>query len=98
MPGRARGGILSGMASSSSSDIRYENSLDGARAWFAHHGLVRPSRNRMLTGVTAGIARRYGINVLVARIAMVAVAIVLTPAIYGLLWILIPSESQTVSP
>jgi hypothetical protein len=29
---------------------------------------------------------------------MVAVAIVLTPAIYGLLWILIPSESQTVSP
>jgi phage shock protein PspC (stress-responsive transcriptional regulator) len=95
MPGAAPGGILSVMASS---DIQYENSLDGARAWFAHHGLVRPSRGRMLTGVTAGIARRYRVNVLVARIAMVAVAVVLTPVIYGLLWILMPDESRTVAP
>lgn len=39
-------------------DTPYENSLEGARAWFAHNGLTRPREGRLIAGVTAGFARR----------------------------------------
>jgi phage shock protein PspC (stress-responsive transcriptional regulator) len=76
----------------SASAPRYENSLDGARAWFAHNRLTRPHADRVVAGVTAGIARRYDINPLVARVAMVAAAIALTPLLYVALWVLMPSD------
>jgi phage shock protein PspC (stress-responsive transcriptional regulator) len=70
-----------------------DNSLAGARAWFAANGLTRPREGRMLGGVIAGIARRYGINPLVARIAaVVSVLTVLTPLLYIPLWVLMPNE------
>ena len=72
----------------------YDNSLDGARAWFAANGLTRPREGRMLGGVMAGIARRYGINPLVARVAaVVSVLTVLTPLLYIPLWVLMPNEA-----
>jgi phage shock protein C len=69
-----------------------EASLDGARAWFRENGLVRPREGRMLTGVTAGIARRYDINPLVARIGMVLGWFLLSPIPYVALWVLMPRE------
>ena len=72
----------------------YENSLDGARAWFAAQGLSRPREGRMLGGVVAAFARRYGINVLVARVAAVIGVLVLTPLLYLPLWVLMPSEPR----
>ena len=70
-----------------------ENSLAGARAWFAENGLTRPRDGRMLGGVTAGFARRYGLNVLVARVATVVGVVVLTPLIYLPLWVLMPKDA-----
>jgi phage shock protein PspC (stress-responsive transcriptional regulator) len=71
----------------------YDNSLAGARAWFAHHGLSRPRKGWRLTGVTAGIARRFGLNVLVARVAVVVGVLVLTPLLYLPLWVLMPKDA-----
>jgi phage shock protein PspC (stress-responsive transcriptional regulator) len=67
-------------------------SLSGARAWFAYNGLSRPDDGKLLAGVSAAFARRYAINRLVARIAMLTVAIVFTPLAYLLLWVLMPKE------
>ena len=72
----------------------YENSLDGARAWFAENGLSRPRKDRVLGGVVAAFARRYGVNLLVARVAAVVGVLVLTPLLYLPLWVLMPDESR----
>ncbi len=71
----------------------HDNSLAGARAWFADNGLARPRKGRRLTGVTAGLARRFGVNVLVARVTMVVGVIVLTPLLYLPLWVLMPKDA-----
>jgi phage shock protein PspC (stress-responsive transcriptional regulator) len=70
----------------------YDNSLDGARTWFAHHGLKRTRKGFRISGVTAGFARRFGINVLVARVAVVVGVVVLTPLLYLPLWVLMPKD------
>ncbi len=49
--------------------------LEESRTWFDRQGLVRPREGRMLTGVCAGLARRYSIPVLVVRVVMVVVAL-----------------------
>jgi phage shock protein C len=67
-------------------------SLAGARAWFAENGLSRPRDGRVLAGVSAAFARRYAVNRLVARIAVLTIAIVFTPLAYVALWVLMPSE------
>jgi phage shock protein C len=67
-------------------------SLKGARAWFAGNGLSRPREGRLLAGVSAAFARRYGVNRLVARIAALTVALVFTPLAYVALWVLMPTE------
>jgi phage shock protein C len=73
----------------------YENSLDGARAWFAQNGLTRPSKGKLIGGVTAGFARRYGVNVLVARVAAIVGVVVLTPLLYLPLWVLMPADARS---
>ena len=73
----------------STSDV----SIGGARSWFAHHGLVRPRQGRLLAGVCAGLARRYGVNLLVMRVLAVMTALLLTPLIYIPLWVLMPREA-----
>lgn len=66
-------------------------SLEGARQWFRENGLVRPRRSRVISGVSAGFARRHDVNPLVMR--LVAIASVFTlPFLYPALWILMPSE------
>ena len=69
-----------------------DNSLGGARAWFREEGLSRPSEGRVIGGVSAAFARRYGINPFVARVITVATAIVFTPLAYVALWVLMPAE------
>lgn len=69
-----------------------DSSLSGARAWFAEQGLTRPRRGRLIGGVTAGFARRYGVNLLVARVAAVAGVVILTPLLYVPLWVLMPKD------
>jgi phage shock protein C len=72
--------------------ITNHNSLDGARAWFAEEGLSRPTDGRVIAGVSAAFARRYGVNPFVARVITVAAAIGFTPLAYVALWVLMPSE------
>jgi phage shock protein C len=78
-------------------DNPYDSSLDGARAWFADQGLSRPREGRLIAGVTAGFARRFGVNLLVARVATVVGVVVLTPLLYLPLWVLMPKDAATVS-
>ena len=70
----------------------HDNSLSGARAWFARKGLSRPREGRILAGVSASFARRYDVNPLVARLLGIAVILVLTPIAYVVAWILMPTD------
>lgn len=73
----------------------HDNSLAGARAWFARKGLTRPRRGngRFLAGVLASFARRYDVNPLVARLTGILVMLVLTPLVYVAAWILMPVDA-----
>jgi phage shock protein C len=73
-------------------DLR-DNSLAGARAWFARKGLSRPRQGRLLAGVAASFARRYDVNPLVARLATIITVLVLTPLVYVGAWILMPKDA-----
>ena len=55
-------------------------------------GVVRPDTGRMAAGVSAGIARRYGVDPVVIRIAFVVLTLFggLGVALYGLGWLLLP--------
>jgi phage shock protein C len=71
----------------------HDNSLAGARAWFAQKGLSRPREGRLLAGVSAGFARRFDINPLVARLLAILVVVVLSPLMYVAAWVLMPNEA-----
>jgi phage shock protein C len=71
-------------------------SLDGARAWFSERRLTRPREGRLLAGVSAGFARRYEINPLVARLIAITTVLVLTPLVYVAAWVLMPSDPARV--
>jgi phage shock protein C len=71
----------------------HDNSLAGARVWFARNGLSRPREGRVLGGVAAGFARRYDVNALVARLLTIAAILVLTPLVYIAAWILMPADT-----
>jgi phage shock protein C len=66
---------------------------------FAQQGLVRPREERVLSGVCAGLGRRFGIAPWPARILFILLLMVIPGSqilIYPILWILMPSE-HTVS-
>jgi phage shock protein PspC (stress-responsive transcriptional regulator) len=56
--------------------------------------LVRPRQNRMIAGVCAGIANRFGWDPTIVRIAAVASILLSGPQIvaYAIAWVLIPNE------
>ena len=67
----------------------------------AGHGLVRPRDGRMLAGVCAGLARRYGFDPWLTRLLFVLVLLVIPGSqilIYPLLWVLMPNERTAFSP
>jgi phage shock protein PspC (stress-responsive transcriptional regulator) len=76
----------------------HESSLRGARAWFAEKGLSRPRQGRVLSGVSAGLARRYDVNPLVSRLLVIAAILVLTPLAYLGAWVLMPADVAVPSP
>jgi phage shock protein PspC (stress-responsive transcriptional regulator) len=71
----------------------HDNSLAGARAWFARKGLWRPREGRLLAGVCAGFARRYDVNPLVARLLGILGVLVLSPLVYVAAWVLMPNHA-----
>ena len=58
--------------------------------------LTRDSRNKMIAGVCAGIARRYGISTGGLRLAFVVSCILPGPQFiaYLVLWVLMPSDDR----
>lgn len=56
--------------------------------------LVRPSHGRMIGGVCAGLARRFGMSPNTMRLIFVVSCLLPGPQvlIYLVLWILMPSE------
>lgn len=67
-------------------------SVDGCQAWAMN--LSRPRTNRVIAGVCAGIAHRFGWNPTTVRVLTVLSCLLPGPqlVIYIVLWILIPSE------
>jgi phage shock protein PspC (stress-responsive transcriptional regulator) len=66
------------------------NSLAGARAWFAEKGLARRREDRVLAGVAGAFARRYDVNPFAMRVFAVAGVLLTTPLTYIALWVLMP--------
>lgn len=58
--------------------------------------LSRPQHNRMIAGVCAGLARRFGVSTTVVRVLFVASLLLPGPQIliYLLGWILMPNDSR----
>ena len=69
--------------------------LDESRSWLGSQGLMRPVHGRAIAGVCAGLARRFGVPVLIVRLGMVLAALI-GPGIfaYPILWILMPEERE----
>jgi phage shock protein PspC (stress-responsive transcriptional regulator) len=62
---------------------------------FRRQGLVRPRQGRILGGVCAGLAQRFGIGPTMMRILFVVTLIAIPGSqiiVYPILWILMPSE------
>ena len=61
--------------------------------------LYRPNHDRMLAGVASGIARYLAVDLLLVRIALVALIIVggIGLPLYLACWLLIPDEGATQS-
>ena len=62
---------------------------------FRRQGLIRPRQGRILGGVCAGLARRFGIAPWAMRILFVITLIVIPGSqiiVYPILWIVMPSE------
>ncbi len=66
----------------------------------ARQGLVRPTQNRALAGVVAGLGRRFGVGPWTARLLFVLILMVVPGSqllIYPVLWILMPSEDAVAA-
>ena len=57
-------------------------------------GLVRPRGGRVLAGVCAGLAARFGMSATLVRVLFVASILLPGPQVlaYLVLWIIVPSE------
>lgn len=66
------------------------------RDWFRRNGLVRPRRGRVLGGVCAAFARRYGWSKWLIRLAAVLSIFIPGPQVlaYVVLWIVMPAEES----
>ena len=56
--------------------------------------LVRPRRDRVIAGVCAGLARRFGVSRTLVRVAFVVSCVLPGPQVlaYVALWVIMPSE------
>lgn len=60
----------------------------------AGYGLVRPKHGRVIAGVCAGVANRFGLSAWLVRILMLVSCVLPGPQflIYLALWLLMPAE------
>jgi phage shock protein PspC (stress-responsive transcriptional regulator) len=70
--------------------------LGDARRGLGGQGLVRPRRGKLLAGVCAGLARRFGVGAGLVRLAFVLSLLLPGPQVlaYLALWILMPREPR----
>nr|WP_296074147.1 PspC domain-containing protein [uncultured Actinoplanes sp.] len=64
----------------------------------SRQGLVRPREGRILGGVCAGLARRFGLDPWIARLLFVLALLIIPGSqilIYPVLWVLMPSEQPS---
>jgi phage shock protein PspC (stress-responsive transcriptional regulator) len=69
--------------------------MNAVHSSMARQGLSRPRDGRILGGVCAGMARRFGLDPWITRLIFAATLIVIPGSqilIYPILWILMPSE------
>ena len=73
------------------------SSLANTHSTVGHRRLVRPRHGKMVAGVAAGLARRYGLSPTLVRILFLASLILPGPQIlaYLALWIIIPKEGRS---
>jgi phage shock protein PspC (stress-responsive transcriptional regulator) len=59
-------------------------------------GLYRPSQGKMIAGVCAGLARRFGMSPNVVRLLAIISCLLPGPqfVVYIVLWIMMPTESK----
>ncbi len=62
------------------------------RDWFRRNGLVRPRRGRILGGVCAAFAQRFGWNKWLVRVAAVLSIVVPGPQLLG--YVIMLAEAQ----
>ena len=67
----------------------------------SRQGLIRPREGRMIGGVCAGLARRFGLDPWITRLLFVLILLAIPGSqilIYPILWILMPSEQPAYAP
>jgi phage shock protein C len=67
----------------------------------AQQGLIRPQEGRVVGGVLAGLALRFGLGAWTTRLLFVLLLMIIPGSqllIYPLLWLLMPSEESTRVP
>ena len=71
-------------------------SLTTTRSNLGHRGLVRPRRGKLVAGVAAGLARRFGVSPTLVRVLFVASMLLPGPQIvaYLALWVIMPKEER----
>ncbi len=76
------------------SDGSQHGRLAQTRSRAAGRGLVRPRRGRLVAGVLAGLANRFGISPTAARLLFLLSLLLPGPQILGYLalWVLMPKE------
>lgn len=75
--------------------------MDSVHDTFRSQGLVRPREGRLLGGVVAGLARRFGLDPWIGRLLFVLILLAIPGSqilIYPVLWILMPSEETATAP
>ena len=73
------------------------SALETTRDNAGRRGLVRPRQGRMIAGVAAGLARRFGISATAVRVLFVLSMLLPGPQIlaYLALWIIMPKERRS---
>ena len=69
--------------------------MNSIHAAMQRQGLVRPQQGRIIGGVCAGLAQKFGMDPNLARIIFVVALVVLPGSpflIYPLLWLAMPSQ------
>jgi phage shock protein PspC (stress-responsive transcriptional regulator) len=68
--------------------------MNGVQRTFADQGLVRPRSGRIVGGVSAGLARRFGLDPWLVRLIFIILVLFAGTSIviYPILWFLMPSD------